>query len=176
MQAGQFMEPEKGRGGKSEVKTHSFFRQETLRPRTWRAGFSLPTVTALMTGVRPRQSTFLWAGVWACGQWPLNTTFVSSRKKECLEATAHALFSEQTSPQPSLQQTEELLGSAHPPTLHLTWTLRSAVWDSSEYPYLFKSLRSGMFATSEQTESLSSVGRNTETRKFKRKQSSLHRA
>ena len=91
------MEPEKGRGGKSEVKTHSFFRQEKLRPRTWRAGLSLPTVTAL-TGVRPRQSTFLRAGVWACGQWPLNTTFVSSRKKECLEATAHALFSEQTSP------------------------------------------------------------------------------
>ena len=39
--------------------------------------------------------------------------------------------------QPTLQQTEELLGSAHPPILHLTWTLRAAVWDSSEYPLSF---------------------------------------
>lgn len=171
------MEPEKGRGGKSEVKTHSFFRQEKLRPRTWRAGFSLPTVTALMTGVRPRQSTFLRAGVWACGQWPLNTTFVSSRKKECLEATAHALFSEQTSPAISPADRGAVRQRTSTYTaLNLNTEGRSVRLFRISYPYLFKSLQSGMFATSEPTESLNSVGRNTETRKFKRKQSSLHRA
>lgn len=170
------MEPEKGQGGKSEVKTHSFFRQEKLRPRTWRAGFSLPTVTALMTGVRPRQSTFLRAREWACGQWPLNTTFVSSRKKECLEATAHALFSEQTSPpanSPADRRAVRQRTSTYT-ALNLNTEGRSVRLFRISVIF-FKSLQSGMFA-SEPTESLNSVGRNTETRKFKRKQSSLHRA
>lgn len=91
-----------GRGGKSNLKTDSFFWQEKLRPRTWRAGFFPPHSNCLhdwgWLGLRPRQSTFLRPGEWAWGQQPLNTTFVSSSEKECLEATACPLFCEQISP------------------------------------------------------------------------------
>lgn len=75
MQAGQFMEPEKGRGGKSEVKTHSFFRQETLKPAGDAQaedleGWLLPPYSNCLDDWSAAQTEHIPSG-WSVGVWPV---------------------------------------------------------------------------------------------------------
>lgn len=133
------MEPErKGRVGSPKSKTHSFFRQEKLRLRGPGGLAPAPPHSNCLddwSAARPEHIPS-GQGSGRVAEWPLNTTFVSSRKKECLEATAHALFSEQTSPpaiSPADRRAVRQRTSTYTALEH--WGPQC---ETLGYPYLFK--------------------------------------